>query len=64
MSLRSTSPIRILPLSMFQKPAINFAIVDFPPPESPTIAVSSFSFALNEILFNTFLDSSYANDTF
>ena len=49
---------------MFQKPAINFAIVDFPPPESPTIAVSSFSFALNEILFNTFLESSYANDTF
>ena len=47
-SFKSIFPMLIFPESIFQKPAISFAKVDFPPPEYPTIAVSSPSFAVKD----------------
>ena len=45
-SRRETPPIFTAPSVTFQNPAINLAIVDFPEPEGPTIAVSFFSSAV------------------
>ena len=43
----------MLPAVGSQKPAINFAIVDFPDPELPTSAVTVFGFNSNLIFFKT-----------
>lgn len=50
-------PIVISPSSTSQNLAIRFAIVVFPDPEGPTIAVFVFSGSTKEIFFNTFVSS-------
>ena len=51
----SAPPMVMCPLSIFQKPASSFAMVDLPLPEDPTIAVSSPSIAVKFNPSNTFV---------